>query len=293
MAVGERDSLSGHMTTGHEWNGIKELNTPVPKPVWFFLTGAFLFSLAYWLLMPAFPLGRTYTKGLLGTDQRQVAEQKVDRAAEERSVWTRRIASMDYAAIQADPQLMTIVREHGHRLFGDNCAACHGVNATGGPGFPDLVDRDWLWGRTPQAVEQTIRLGVNAPQPGTRVNQMLAFGRDGILDGPALLNVSHYVLALSDRSHRTRKNQASIVAGRRIFAENCVACHGESGRGDQYRGIPNLTDNASLYGGDLQSILTSVSQGRQGVMPAWRHRLDPVDLRILVLYVLDGGRAGE
>jgi cytochrome c oxidase cbb3-type subunit 3 len=289
MAVGERDGLSGHMTTGHEWNGIKELNTPVPKPVWFFLWATLLFSIGYWVLMPAWPLGRTYTRGLLGTDQRTSVEANVQRSAQERSVWTRRIASMDYAAIQADPELMSIVRENGHRLFGDNCAACHGTGATGGPGFPNLVDRDWLWGGTPQAIEHTIRVGVNAPHPGTQVNQMLAFGRDGILAAPALLNVSHYVLALSDPSHRTVENRESILAGRRVFAENCVVCHGANGRGDQARGIPNLTDRAWIYGGDLQSILTSVDLGRQGEMPAWQNRLDPVDLKILALYVLDGG----
>ena len=290
MSVGERDPHSGHMTTGHEWDGIKELNTPVPRPVYIFLIIFFLFALGYWLLMPAWPIGNTYTKGLLGKDERRTVTEKVERAALQRSVWTRRVANQDYAAILADDALMARVREDGHRLFGDNCSACHGVDATGGPGFPNLVDGEWLWGGTPAAITQTVRFGVNSPERGTRVNQMLAFGRDGILDGAAALSVSHYVLALSDRSHRTRENRASIIAGSRVYAENCVSCHGANGRGDQARGVPNLTDSATIYGGDLESILTSVDRGRQGQMPAWGERLSPLETKILVLFLLDRGR---
>ena len=290
MSVGERDPQSGHMTTGHEWDGIKELNTPVPRAVYIFLTIFFLFALVYWLLMPAWPTGYSYTKGLLGKDERQVVTEKVERAAVQRSGWTRRVARQDFAAILADGELMARVREDGQRLFGDNCAACHGVDATGGPGFPNLVDRDWLWGGTPDALTHTVSFGVNSPHPKTRVNQMIGFGRDGILDGNATLNVSHYVLALSDRSHRTRANKASILAGRQVFASNCSVCHGADGRGNLAQGVPNLTDSASIYGGDLESIFTSVDQGRQGQMPAWHERLSPLQTKILVLFLLDRGR---
>ena len=153
----QRDPQSGYLTTGHEWNGITELNTPVPRVVYFFLTLAFLFSVGYWVLMPAWPLGSTYTKGLLGIDQRNVVAASLKDAAMDRSVWTKKIASEGYAAIQADPAMMAVVRETGHTLFGDNCAACHGMNAKGGPGFPDLTTTSWLWGGKPEDIFTTIQ----------------------------------------------------------------------------------------------------------------------------------------
>jgi cytochrome c oxidase cbb3-type subunit III len=146
-----RDGITGYLTTGHEWNGITELNTPVPRAVYFFLTVASLFSLGYWVLMPAWPLGDTYTKGLLGNDQRKIVAASLKAAALDRDTWTKKIADQSYSAIQASPALMADVRETGHALFGNNCAACHGVDAKGGPGFPNLTTSSWLWGGKPLA----------------------------------------------------------------------------------------------------------------------------------------------
>src|SRR5215472_5265216 len=126
MAVEERDPYTGHMTTSHEWNGIKELNTRVPRAVYFFLAVTATFSVIYWLLMPAWPLGWSYTKGLLGIDQREAVTEALQQAAAARAPWTKRIETQSFAEIEADPDLMRDVRETGHRLFGDNCAACHG-----------------------------------------------------------------------------------------------------------------------------------------------------------------------
>jgi cytochrome c oxidase cbb3-type subunit 3 len=277
------------MTTGHEWNGIRELNTPVPRPVWIFLIIFFLFALGYWLLMPAWPTGNDYTRGLLGKDERQTVTARVRQAALERSVWTSRIAGQDHAAILADPGLMARVREDGRRLFGDNCSACHGIDARGGPGFPNLVDRDWLWGGTPEAITRTIRFGVNSPHAESQVSQMLAFGRDGVLDDAAIRHASSYVMALSDPT-RARHDAPAVRAGREVFAANCASCHGDQGRGDQARGIPNLADQAWIYGGDAQAVYSSIDQGRQGEMPAWEQRLSPLEIRILTLYLLDQGR---
>lgn len=290
MSVSERDPLTGHQMTGHEWNGIKELNTPVPWPVWFFLTIAFLFGVGYWILMPAWPLGYSYTKGLLGIDQRQIVTEKVHRAALERGGWMRKVAAMDYAAIQADPTLMENVRERGHVLFGDNCAACHGSHATGGPGFPNLTDKDWLWGGDPATIAETIRVGVNSEHPDSRISQMLPFGRDKMLDETAIQNVADYVLSLSRPGFAKGANARSAAAGKAVFAANCVSCHGENAKGNPQVGAPNLTDSAWLYGGDMQSVLTTIENGRQGQMPAWESRLGPVDRKILTLYVLDQGR---
>jgi cytochrome c oxidase cbb3-type subunit 3 len=279
------------MTTGHEWNGITELNTPVPKAIWLFLIATVIFSIGYWLLMPAWPLGRTYTRGLLDNDQRSIVAQRVSAAESARSRWTRQIAAKDYQGILADPALMAYVREDGHRLFGDNCAACHGMDATGNPGFPKLTDSDWLWGGSPDAIAHTIAVGVNSPaSQDTRISQMLAFGKDGILDNDAVLAVATYVKALSDPVLAKRK-PVSVARGREVFATNCVVCHSEQGHGNQELGAPDLTDRAWLYGGDIEAIYTSIYNGRQGEMPAWEHRLNPIDRKILTVYLLDkGGR---
>ena len=289
MAVGERDPHSGHMTTGHEWNGIKELNTPVPRAVWFFLIVTALFSLGYWILMPAWPVGKAYTRGLLGHDDKEIVNREVDRAALARSAWGQRIVVMDYGKIRADGELMMVVREHGQRLFGDNCAACHGMDAKGVKGFPNLTDKDWLWGGDPDTIAQTIRVGVNSGlHGGTRVSQMMAFGRDGILDDDSVLAVADYVKSLSDPAWA--KGRTKMVAkGHTVFAENCVVCHGPEGHGNQALGVPNLTDAAWLYGADIGTIQDVIHEGRQGEMPAWEHRLSPVEVKLLTVYLLDKG----
>lgn len=288
MGLSERDPHTGHQTTGHEWNGIKELNTPVPWPVWSFLIATALFAVVYWVLMPSWPLGRAHTRGWLGVDQRAVVMREVARASENRAIWTRRIAALDVDHIRADPVLMKAVREDGRRLFGDNCAACHGSDAGGGKGFPNLTDRDWLWGGTPDQIAQTIAVGVNSPaSKDTRVSQMLAFGRDGMLDNDAVLAVANYVRSLSDPAVDRGADAKSVAAGRALFAANCVACHGPDGRGNQAIGAPNLTDRTWLYGGDAQTVYTTIFEGRRGEMPAWGERLSPVDRKILLVWLLD------
>ncbi|MCM8730399.1 cytochrome-c oxidase, cbb3-type subunit III [Hephaestia sp. GCM10023244] len=289
MAVDERDPHSGHKTTGHEWDGIKELNTRVPTAVWVFLIGTVLFSIGYWLLMPAWPVGNGFTKGLLGADEKKTVIERVDAAAAARAPWTDRILAMDYDQIRADPALMEFVRADGHRLFGDNCAACHGVNAKGGKGYPNLTDTAWLWGGSAEAIAHTIAVGINSPaSTDTRVSQMLAFGKDNILDPAAVTDVANYVKSLSDPRWQANK-AASVARGREVFAVNCVACHGEQGQGSQELGAPDLTDRASLYGSDIGDIIATIHDGRQGEMPAWEHRLSPLDRKILTTYVLDKG----
>lgn len=293
MGVGERDPHTGHMTTGHEWNGIKELNTPVPRPVYFFLAATALFGIIYWILMPAWPIGVTYTKGLLGIDQRATVVQNLKQAQLDRSVWTKRIESEDFSAIQADPQLMTIVRQTGHALFGDNCAACHGAKATGGKGFPNLTTASWLWGGTPEAIAETIRVGINSPHADSRTSQMPAFGRDQILPRADIENVVSYVRSLSSDAAPNAEQAAKIKAGKEIFAANCASCHGDDARGNAEAGVPNLADKFWIYGGDVETVYATVWGGRQGHMPTWESRLSPLDRKILTLYVVDLRRVSQ
>jgi cytochrome c oxidase cbb3-type subunit 3 len=288
MSVAERDPHTGYLTTGHEWNGITELNTPVPRLVWVALGLTVAFSVIWWLLFPAWPLGNTFTRGLLGTDQHARLAADLREAAETRAAWMRRIAEAELAALLSDPELLAIVRQTGPALFADNCAVCHGRDGRGGPGFPSLVDRAWLWGGAPEAVLETLRVGINDTHPETRASQMLAFGRDGILSRKEVDQVVAFVRSLSDPSLR-EEAPGAVEAGASIFAENCASCHGEDGRGMTELGAPDLTDDHWIYGGDAESIRASVWRGRQGHMPAWEDRLPEVERRILMAYVLDLG----
>ncbi|KAB0266847.1 cytochrome-c oxidase, cbb3-type subunit III [Microvirga brassicacearum] len=289
MALGERDPHTGHMTTGHEWNGITELNTPVPRPVYFFLAATFTFAVIYWVLMPAWPLWSTYTKGLLGASDRNALTESLQQAAAAREVWTKRIESEDYATVQADPGLMQSVRDSGRTLFTDNCAVCHGGKATGGPGYPNLTGASWLWGGSPEMVAETLRVGINSGHPEARTSQMLAFGRDQMLSRADVENVTTYVQSLSKPAMSKNADTKSPAAGTKAFETNCISCHGENGKGNPELGAPDLTDHFWIYGGDRQSIYTSIFNGRQGFMPSWEDRLSPLERKILTLYVLDLG----
>jgi cytochrome c oxidase cbb3-type subunit 3 len=286
MAVEERDPKTGYLTTGHEWNGIKELNTPVPRVVYVFLIATALFAVGYWILMPAWPVGTTYTKGLLGRDQRSTVAESLKQAALDRSVWTAQIEAKSFSDIQGDPRLMEVVRETGRTLFGDNCAACHGRNATGGKGFPNLTTQSWLWGGSPETIAETIRVGINSAHPESRTSQMLAFGRDSMLPRGDIENVVAYVRSLSNPAGADAPAD-QIEAGQAVFTANCVGCHGETGRGNTELGAPNLTDQVWIYGGDRQSVYTTVWGGRQGHMPTWEARLSGLDRKILALYLVD------
>ncbi|WEX10818.1 cytochrome-c oxidase, cbb3-type subunit III [Chelativorans sp. AA-79] len=288
MAVGERDPVTGKPTTGHEWNGIKELDNRVPRAVIFFLVATTLFSTVYWVLMPSWPLGVTYTKGLLGIDQRQTVEKVVQEAAAQRAAWTDEIARLGFAEITERPELMRIVRESGRTLFGDNCAACHGTDAKGNPGFPSLADDAWLWGGDPEIVAETLRIGINSTHPETRFAQMPAFGRDGILDRAAISSIVSFIRnnaeGIDDLGPLDAKG---IEEGTQLFADNCAACHGAEGRGDPAMGVPDLMDDSWVTGSDRTTLIRIISQGRQGHMPHWENRLTETDRKILALYVTE------
>lgn len=282
MATEKHDPVTGQLTTGHEWNGIEELNTPVPRVVLFSLAAGTLFSIIYWILMPAWPLGWTYTKGLLGFDDRQVVMEKVENAALARSVWSDRLAAADFEELAADSALMRHVRETGRTLFADNCASCHGVNGMGGPGFPDLTAGAWLWGGDPAVLAETIRVGINSTHPETRVSQMISFG--SMLDREKIRSAAAYVRSLSGQE-LSATEMARVEAGKEIFAASCASCHGVDAKGSRDLGAPDLTDSHWIYGGSAQAVFSTIHGGRQGHMPHWEGRLSPTDIKLLTLYI--------
>jgi cytochrome c oxidase cbb3-type subunit 3 len=285
MEVKEQDTVTGRETTGHEWNGIKELDTPVPRGVLLFLIITHVWAIAWWFLMPSWPLGTTFTKGLLGVDQRQTVNARVIEGQQARAAWSKRIETEPYDAILADDALMRVVRTTGRQLFGDNCAACHGRDGKGRANYPDLTDKDWLWGAEPAHIEQTMRVGVNTAHPESRLGQMPAFGRDDMLSAEQVKAVAAYVYSLTHSDFASKNTEA----GKEVFASTCAACHGEDAKGNQDIGAPNLADSYWLYGGELSTIIDTVHGGRQGHMPTWDERLSKVEIRTLALYVHDLG----
>lgn len=278
-----RDPVSGYKTTGHHWNGITELNSPVPRSVWAFMVVAHVAALIILILMPAIPLGRSYTKGLLGLQSGQMVDAAVASADAKRAPFMDAIAAKDFAVIQADATLMPIVQTTGATLFGDNCAACHGALGAGGPGFPRLNDADWLWGNAPDTIHETLRAGINSLHPETRYAQMPAFGRDELLTKAQIEILVPHVIGLSVPGSVTTPDATTL------FAENCASCHGVAGAGLIDVGAPNLTDDIWQYGGSAEAIRTTLRYGRQGQMPAWEDRLTEAERKILTLYVLNLG----
>ncbi|MDN5785609.1 cytochrome-c oxidase, cbb3-type subunit III [Pseudorhodobacter sp.] len=275
-----RDPISGYTTTGHNWNGILELNSPVPKPVYFFIFVTHLYALVAWFLLPAWPLGDTYTKGLWGVDQKTTLEASLVKANTARADWVQAFATDDFDTIRANDELMARGRATAATLFGDNCQACHGAGGKGGPGFPRLNDDIWLWGGSAEEIATTIEVGINSADPDTHFAQMPAFGRDGMLTRPQIAEMADYVLTLSGGVKPGDTSDAAT-----LFQDNCSSCHGEDAKGVEGTGAPNLTDDDWIYGSNRDTILATLMNGRQGHMPTWKPRLSVSDIRMLALYV--------
>jgi cytochrome c oxidase cbb3-type subunit III len=286
---GEIDKVSGTTTTGHEWDGIKELNTPLPR--WWITTfyACIVWAFGYWLVYPAWPLLWGYTTGMLHYSSR--AEVAVQLANLEQIRGEKMVAfgAAPLAEIEKDPALLALARARGKVAFGDNCAPCHGSGAAGAKGYPNLNDDDWLWGGKIEQIMQTIQFGARSGHPHAHEGAMLAFGKEGTLKSAQVVTVANYVRSLSGLPTAAGFDAA---AGRKIFADNCVICHGEAGKGNQELGAPNLTDKIWLYGSDEATVIETITNGRGGVMPAWSGRLDPVTIKALAVYVhsLGGGQ---
>jgi cytochrome c oxidase cbb3-type subunit III len=285
MSEIERDDISGTSTTGHEWDGIKELNTPLPR--WWLWTfyGTILWALVYSIAYPAWPLINSATSGLLGYSSREEVAKDIAGADAAQNEWRDRIKANDLGQISQDPKLFEFARAGGAAAFKVNCVQCHGSGAAGGKGYPNLNDDDWLWGGTFEEIHKTLKSGVRyASDAETRISQMPAFG-DGVLNPDEINSTAEFVLALSGQAH----DAEAAAKGEPLYAANCVACHGERGQGLRELGGARLNDAIWLYGGDKASIVAQITRPRQGVMPAWGSRLDDVTLKALAIYVYSFG----
>lgn len=279
---GEFDEISGQHTTGHEWNGIKELNTPMPRAfhIWLWLSIAVCVLL--WILYPSFPGIRDYARGLLGYSSRVTVNAVMAETGAERDAQIAVFQSADWDALLADATLRERFEPEIAVLFRDNCSACHGRDARGQTGFPNLTDDHWLWSGLPEEVEYTLQVGINAPNDDTRWAEMPAFGRDRLLEKEQINDVVEYVLQISGQDHNTE----AAIRGDEIFAENCSSCHNDGGIGGLETGAPSLADAAWIYGGDRYALHETLKNGRAGVMPAWSERLSPAEIRQLTMYLL-------
>lgn len=284
------DEATGTATVGHEWDGIEELDTPMPRWWLYTLYATILFAIGYTILFPAWPLLHRATAGTLGWSSAAQFDQDMRADAARKAPVRLAIARMPIEQLPAHPVLLHAAEEAGRAAFRVNCVQCHGSGAAGAKGYPNLNDDDWLWGGDITAIHQTLLHGIRQPDDrSTRLSQMPAFGRDGILKPTEIDDVVSYVRAIS---HQEKAGRAAR-RGAALFASNCAACHGATGTGGRQFGAPNLTDAIWLYGGDRDTITQTISNARYGVMPAWADRLDPVTLKMLAAYVhsLGGGEA--
>ena len=259
----KRDSGVSERTTGHEYDGIEEYDNPLPA--WWFWMFAItvIWGVAYLIAYP----GMGNFPGLLGWTQLEQHEREVAAADEKYRAMRDRYLAMPVEEIADDPAL----RKMGQRIFGNNCAQCHGADAKGSFGFPNLTDDDWIWGGSPDAIKATLINGRKAAMP--RWEAIL--GDEGIAEATA------YVLSLNGRD----ADPARVAAGETHFKTYCAACHGAEGLGNPALGAPNLTNGVWLYGGSESQIAHSLRAGRNGVMPAFGETLSEDKIHILTAWV--------
>ena len=292
MAEKHIDEPTGVETVGHEWDGIEELNNPLPR--WWLITLylTIAFSIGYVLVYPAIPLLNKGTEGVWGWTSRGAL---ADELTAERAQHAPVIAALKNLPIEQLPQHPALMRDAiagGRAAFRVNCVQCHGSGAAGGAGYPNLNDDDWLWGGNLKEIEFTLTHGIRQPgHDATRISQMPNFGPsangDGILTVTQIADVVSHVRTLSGKEAAS----PASARGTAIFAANCVVCHGNEGKGLRQFGAPNLSDAIWLYGSSREKITRSVNAAHYGVMPAWGSRLDPATIKMLAAYVhsLGGG----
>jgi cytochrome c oxidase cbb3-type subunit 3 len=282
--MAKREHTASPKTTGHAWDGIEELNTPLPRWwVWLFYA-TIVWSFGYWVIYPAWPTISGYSTGLFGYSTRAQVAADLAVLGKIRGEKGAALEQTPLAAIEKDPALLAFAQAQGKAAFANNCAPCHGVGATGAKGYPNLNDDDWLWGGS-----LTIAYGVRSGDAKDHESAMPAFGKTGMLAPDDIVIVANYVRSLSGLAVRAG---IDLAKGKKIFVDNCAGCHGDDGKGNKELGAPNLTDQIWLYGSDEETVVETIANSRAGVMPAWSGRLDNATINALAVYVhtLGGGQ---
>ncbi|MEE9273226.1 MAG: cytochrome-c oxidase, cbb3-type subunit III [Robiginitomaculum sp.] len=284
------DEITGTETTGHEWDGIDELDTPMPRWWLGIFYACILWAGIYAFLMPAIPAlpgMEGYTKGKLGFSDRARVAVAMDELHASRAVQAKALVGAKLKEIQSNPDLMRFATAQGKSLFGDNCAICHGEGGQGSEGYPNLNDDIWIWGGSYEDIKQTLTHGIRADDDDSRIGDMLAFGRDEILASAEIDDLVQHVLNISGQT----ADVSAALRGASLFADNCASCHGDNAKGTRELGAPDLTDQNWLYGGDVLTIRNTIFNGRGGLMPNWNARLTDEQIAALSVYVhaLGGG----
>ena len=292
MAERERDEVTGTETTGHEWDGIRELDTPLPR--WWLWTfyATIIWGIGYTLAYPAWPLISTNTKGFLGTTNRLELHQELKAVQQARAEKLAQLEKLSLEEIKKNDDLFQFANRMGAAAFKVNCVQCHQAGGQGAYGYPNLADDDWLWGGTLEDIHYTITHGIRYnpdTNEETRQSDMPAFGKDGVLEPAQIEAVTEYVLKLSGQEHDAKKAEA----GQKVYMEDagCNGCHGDKGEGIKDVGGPRLNDQIWLYDGSREGIRAQIHTPKHGVMPAWKGRLDKATIKALTIYVhsLGGG----
>jgi len=283
MANVEKDPVTGKNTTGHEWDGIKELDTPLPKWWLTVFYVCIIWAIGYWVLYPAWPTMNGYTKGILETTERLEFAQDFELQKQERAVWTSQFEDKDVADVMEDPELLQYAMAGGKAIFADNCQPCHGANGSGAPNFPVLADDDWIWGGTVEDIETTLLYGIRSGHDDGRESDMPAFIEDEYFGLEEAGKIADFVVSLA--------STPITGEGADLYEENCAACHGESGEGEPALGAPNLADAIWLYQPGREGVMAQLSKPKHGVMPYWEGRLTSTEIKQVSIYVhsLGGG----
>ena len=277
------DELTGQQTTGHSYDGIEELNTPLPR--WWLWTfyATIIWGVGYTIAYPAWPMISGATAGILGYSTRAEVAESIAAHETANAELAGQLLEMDLAAFDPQSDLHRYAVSRGGAVFRAQCSQCHGAGAAGGIGYPNLIDDDWLWGGALEEIAYTVRHGIrNETDPNAHWSQMPAFG--DLLSEEEILELVAYVQTLPESG-------GAEGSGARLFADNCASCHGDDGMGDRFQGAPNLADAIWLYGGSDEALIETITYARFGVMPAWGQRLSEVDVRAVSTYVhaLGGG----
>lgn len=285
MAKKHIDEATGVETVGHEWDGIEELDNPMPRWWLWSFYACIVFAIAYSVAYPALPLIQKGTEGALGWTSRGELAKDVAADQAKRKPILAALAVTPIERLPDNPELMRAAIAGGKAAFKVNCVQCHGAGAAGSPGYPNLNDDEWLWGGDLKSIEATLIHGIRQPGDAkTRTSLMPAFGRDNMLTAQQITQVTQHVLSLRGKAKPN-------AAGAQLFADNCASCHGPTGHGSREFGAPNLTDAIALYGNSPEAISKQISTPSHGVMPAWGQRLDSATIKMLAAYVhsLGGG----